>query len=62
MVPLRSHESAASSRIASVLYIAYDQPHAEPSVHLAVDEQVLYTMITMYTDDWTIQTFQHRRV
>ena len=24
---------------------------------LAVDEQVLYTMIAMYVDDWTIQTF-----
>ena len=29
---------------------------------LAVDDQVLYTMIAMYVDDWTIQTFQHRRM
>ena len=62
MVPLGSYESAVSSRIASV-FIAYDQTHAEPSVHLAVDDEVLYTMIAMYMDDdWTIQTFQHCRI
>ena len=54
MVTLRSDKSAASSRIASVLYITYDQTHAKQSVHLAVDDQVLYTMIAMYIDDWTI--------
>ena len=61
MVPLRSHESAASSRIAFVLYIASDQTHAEASAHLAADDQMLYTMITIYIDDdWAIQTIQHR--
>ena len=51
-----------SVRMNLQLQVAYDQTHAEPSVHLAVDDQVLYTMIAMYIDDWTIQTFQHRRM
>ena len=35
MVPLRTHESAASSRIVSALHTAYDETHVKPSVHLA---------------------------
>ena len=64
MVPLRSHESAASSRIASVLHSAYDQTHADPSVHPATGGRELYTMIAVYNDDddGMIQTFQHQRM
>ena len=64
MVPLQSHESAASIRIATVLHTAYDQTRAEPSVHLATGVRELYTMTAVYndSDDCMIQTFQHQRM
>ena len=45
MVPLRSHATATSSRIASVLHTAYDHIHVELSVHLAIGGREPYTMI-----------------
>ena len=64
MVPLQSHEFAASSRIASALHTSYDETDVEPSVHLATGGRELYTMIAVYNDcgDGMIRTFQHQRM
>ena len=61
MVPLRSHASTTSSRIASGLHTEYDQTHVEPSVHLATGGRELYTMIVVYNGDGgIIRTFRHQ--
>ena len=59
IVALRSHASAASSRIASVLHTAYGQ------THLATGGRELYAMIVVYNNDdgdGMIRTFQHQRM
>ena len=64
MVPLQSQEVAASSQIASVLHIAYDQTNVEPPVHLVTGGRELYTMIVVFYDDDNrkTRTFQHQRM
>ena len=45
--PFQLYEFVVSSPITFVLYIEYDRISVDPSVHLVVDDQALYTTIAM---------------